>query len=83
MGTKTLADVLERMVAITESMMDSGAPSDQETECPMCVLKAARDHEHDPDCAYRIARTQISPADVAEVRRLARVLRYDGDGHRG
>jgi hypothetical protein len=75
---KTLADVPERMATAIETMMDSGAPSDEDNECPMCTMKASREVEHDPDCAYRIARTQLSPADVAEVRRLARVLRYVG-----
>jgi hypothetical protein len=44
--------------------------------CPMCGLNVAEASEHDPDCGYRIARTRISPADVSEVQRLARVLRY-------
>lgn len=78
MGSKSLADVLERMAAVTQSMMDSAAPSDEHNECPICTLRAAGAQEHDPDCAYRIARTQLSTNDVAEVRRLARVLRYQG-----
>lgn len=75
-----MSEVLERIAVITESMMDSGATSDENTECPICGLRAANEREHDPDCAYRVARTQISPADLAEIRRLARVLRYDGGG---
>lgn len=76
--TKTLADVLDQLAAVAASVMDSAAPSDEHNDCPMCLLKASGAAEHDPDCGYRIARTRISPADVAEVRRLARVLRYDG-----
>jgi hypothetical protein len=78
MESKTLADVLERMAAITQSMMDSGATSDEHNACPICTLRATGAGEHDPDCAYRIARTRISPADAQEVLRLARVLRYAG-----
>jgi hypothetical protein len=77
---KSLAEVLERLATVAESMMDSGATSDEHTECPICGLKATGVQEHDPDCAYRIARTQLSPDDLAEVRRLVRVLRYDGGG---
>lgn len=75
--TKTLADVLDRMAAVAQSVMDGGAPSDDDNDCPMCLLKACGVDEHDPDCGYRIAR-HMSQADLNEVRRLARVLRYDG-----
>jgi hypothetical protein len=78
MEGKTLADVMERMATVAQSMMDSGATSDEHNACPICTLRATSSKEHDPDCAYRIARTQISPADVQEVRRLVRVLRYAG-----
>jgi hypothetical protein len=71
-----LADALDRMAAAVTSMMDSAVPSDEMNPCPMCGLNVAEASEHDPDCGYRIARTRISPADVSEVQRLARVLRY-------
>jgi len=76
MTARNLADVLETMAAITQSMMDSSVPSDEKNDCPMCLLPATQTVEHDPDCAYRLARTAMSPMDVAEVRRLVRVLRY-------
>jgi hypothetical protein len=76
--SKNLADALERMIDITASMMDSAAPSDEKVECPMCTLKASGAKEHEPECAYRIARTEVSPADLAVARRLVRALRYDG-----
>lgn len=76
MTERNLADVLETMVAITHSMMSSVRPSDENSECPMCLLRATQAVEHDPDCAYRLARTSMAPADVAEVGRLVRVLRY-------
>lgn len=56
--------------------MDSVRPSDEENECPFCGLKATEAAEHDPDCAWRIAHADLAPSDIAEVRRLARVLRY-------
>lgn len=71
-----LADVLDRMAAIAYSVANAAAFSDENTDCCCCLLKATAAREHDPDCAYRIARTQISDNDIAEVRRLARVLRY-------
>jgi hypothetical protein len=74
--TLKIADVLDTMAAAVSSLMDSAAPSDEGYACPMCTLRAAGAKEHDPDCGYRIARMQLSPADVAEIRRLARVLRY-------
>jgi hypothetical protein len=78
MQSKSLADVLDRLAAVAASMMDSGATSDERNHCPICDLPATQASEHDPDCAYRIARTQLSPADLAEIRRLVRVLRYEG-----
>lgn len=77
-AAKSLANVLDAFARVVESVMDSGRPSDEHHDCPMCCLPATESHEHDPDCGWRIARTRVSPADVAEVRRLARVLRYDG-----
>lgn len=71
-----LADVLDHLAAIAASCADAGAFSDGDHACPCCLQKATRAGEHDPDCAYRIARTRISPDDLSEVRRLARVLRY-------
>ncbi len=76
---KPLADVLERMAAAAQSLMDSARPSDENNDCPMCLLPATEAREHDPDCAWRIAKAGLSQADVNEVRRLVRVLRYDGD----
>lgn len=73
-----LATAIERMVAVSQSVMDSARPSDDTNECPMCGFTVTEASQHDPDCAYRIARTQISPADLNEARRLVRVLRYDG-----
>lgn len=75
---KSLADVIERLAAVASSAMDSVRPSDSLNACPFCGLNATAADQHDPDCAYRIARTQLSPQDIAEVRRLVRVLRYDG-----
>ena len=76
MSGRNLAKVLETMAAITDSMMSSSMPSDEKNDCPICLLPATQEIEHDPDCAYRLARTAMSPMDVAEVRRLVRVLRY-------
>jgi hypothetical protein len=78
MEKKSLADVLERFAAVAQAMMDSAAPSDDHHECPICLVRAVGAEAHEADCAYRIACTRISPADVVEVRRLARALRYWG-----
>lgn len=77
--TKSLSDVLERMTAAAQSLMDSARPSDEHNDCPMCLLPATEATERDPDCAWRIAKAGLSQADVNEVLRLARVLRYDGN----
>lgn len=69
--------MLERVVAIAESAMDAARPSDQENPCPFCTERATEAPEHAQDCAYRIARTLISPADLQQLRRLAQLLRYE------
>lgn len=70
----TMPDLLETLAAIAESVMDSRVPSDEHNECPLCNLKATQEIEHDLDCAYRIARTGLSTANIAAVRRLARAI---------
>lgn len=75
---KTLADVLDRMAAATQSLMDSGHPSDERVACPMCHLSVVEAREHEPWCGWRIAYTSITPSDVQAVQRLARTLRYVG-----
>lgn len=72
----SLDAVLDLVAAVAESVMDSARPSDPHIECPMCTLRVTDPADHEPDCGYRIARTQLSPADLAAVRRLARVLRH-------
>mgnify|MGYP001565147866 CR=1 FL=1 len=72
-----ISDVLERMAAITESASNMVRPSDENTECPMCLIMATEVHEHDPDCAYRLALAGMSPDDVRAVRRLARAMRHE------
>jgi hypothetical protein len=70
----TMPELLDTLAAIAESVMDSGAPSDEHNACPICTLNATQATEHDMDCAYRIARTRLSPANLQAVRRLARAL---------
>lgn len=77
-GRDDLATVLDLMVNVCASLMDSARPSDEEHACPMCDQAATEALEHDPDCGYRLARTRLSPLDVTAVRRLVRVLRYTG-----
>lgn len=72
----TVADVLDRLVDVAASVSDGGRPSDERNPCVMCHLSVTEAREHEPWCGYRVARTQLSPADFEQVRRLARVLRY-------
>jgi len=80
MKPKTLADALATVAEMATSMMDSAVPSDAENGCPMCGVPAVGMSEHEVDCGYRLARTEITPADIAQIRRLARVLRYNTEG---
>jgi len=92
MTEKTLADVLERFAAITQSAMDAAAPIRSDGTCTMCLMQVdeppadeapAPVVDHDPsECGWWIARNRVSQADVNEVRRLAHVLRYNGGGER-
>jgi hypothetical protein len=74
---KTLSDVLDRFAAVVQSVMDAGAPVNNRGKCALCLVEVER-HDHDPDCGWQIAHNQVSQSDVNEVRRLARVLRYNG-----
>ena len=74
---KTIAEILATMLEITKSMMDAARPSDERIACPMCCRRATEEREHEPFCAYRIARTRVTPLDVRAIERLAEVLRDD------
>lgn len=71
-----IADLLDRLALIAQSVMDMGRPSDERSECLMCTVRAATTEQHDPDCAWRLARG-LAQSDVHAVQRLARALRYE------
>jgi hypothetical protein len=70
----SLADLVMLAASAMGSVMDSARPSDDKVACPMCLEFATRAKDHQPDCAYRIARTQISPADLKRLRSFVRML---------
>lgn len=75
----TLSDVLDRLVLIAQSAMDSGAPVAEDGDCYLCCVRVddeRRAEGHDPDCGWLIARTAIAVADLDAVRRLARAMRW-------
>lgn len=72
----SLPDLLDRLAAVAESFYGGAAPIDRDGDCYSCVVRVET-HEHDPDCGWKLAQ-QLSANDFQEVRRLARVLRYDG-----
>lgn len=72
-----LGDLIDRLADVSASMMDSARPSDEHNTCPICCENATEARDHMDYCAYRIARTQLSPHDLKRVRRLARALREE------
>ncbi len=70
-----LPDLLTLVADLTASVMDSARPSDETHVCPMCVEPAAEARDHAADCAYRIARTQLTPDDLRRLRRFARAMK--------
>lgn len=75
MTEKTLADVLVQCAAVTDVVRCIDTPV-RDDECLFCEADTSA-YDHHPDCAWVIAQ-QVSQSDVNEVRRLARVLRYNG-----
>lgn len=69
-----LPELLSLAAEVVASVMDSARPSDDTVDCPMCHEKATAARDHAADCAYRIARTQITPEDLKRLRRLARAI---------
>lgn len=72
--SNSLPELLDKLAVIAESVMDMGRPGDDTHPCLMCLENATEAADHNPDCGYRIARSEISPADLKRVRRLARVI---------
>lgn len=82
----TLSDILDRLVLIGQSVMDSGAPMETDgplgrPTCYLCCVEVQETGSHDPDCGWRVAR-ELAYADIEAVRRLARALRYAREDRR-
>lgn len=71
-----IPDLLDRLVLIAQSVMDSREPSHDDGSCPLCALT----DEHDPDCGWVQAR-KLASSDLSALGRLARALRYGPDGN--
>lgn len=74
-----LADTLERLTSLADSVMSANTPGvlrDETSTCALCLIDLERE-DHDPDCAWHIARNSLAPSDLSEVRRLVRILRYE------
>ena len=74
-----LRQILSRLSRVAESLIgceDPLVPDDEGGHCATCFVQLATE-EHDADCAWQIVRTELVPADLAAVRRLARALGYE------
>lgn len=72
-----LADALNRMALVAEGIMSANGPGrTDDGRCALCLVNPD-EGDHDTDCPWRVARTSLAASDLAEVRRLARVLRYE------